>query len=249
MIKNSLSDCKLYLRRSLDDLETLSEKICVTPSEGYFVVNNDRVIVLRDGRIMYAAAFHYCENGTPETWSPRGVACIYFSDDNGYTWNESPTRLEGPLVAGTGLQEPGLVELGDGRLYLWARTDLGAQYESFSSDRGLTWSKAKASKIKSPLSAASIKNIPNSNKLLLVWNDHSGQHAYIRGRRVPLCFATSTDDGKTWSESSALEPLISGWYCYISITFINDKIILSYCAGDSIVGLLNRLKVIEISNL
>ena len=32
----------------------------------------------------------------------------------------------------------------------------------------------------------------------------------------------SKDDGKTWSKSGVIEGLMTGWYCYVSMTFDGD---------------------------
>ena len=93
-----------------------------------------------------------------------------------------------------------------------------------SADRGNTW---------------------NGN-LLCVWNDHSGQHPFPAGKRTPLCMAISRDEGETWESSRVIEDAPDGWYCYTSITFQQERMLLSYCAGDSHVGGLNRLKVLAI---
>ncbi len=66
------------------------------------------------------------------------------------------------------------------------------------------------------------------------------------GRRTPLCMAISKDEGKTWSQSKILEDNPDGWYCYTAITFLDDRMLLAYCAGDKNVGGLNRLKVCSV---
>ena len=88
--------------------------------------------------------------------------------------------------------------------------------------------------------------MPWDGNLLVVWNDHSGKHPFPADRRTPLCTAISTDDGRTWTNSKVLEGNPDGWYCYTSITFVEDRVILGYCAGDTDVGGLNRLKVAAI---
>jgi len=145
------------------------------------------------------------------------------------------------------LQEPGVLELRDGRLWMWMRTNAGVQYECFSKDRGLHWSLPEPGQLASPRSPATIERIPWTGDLLCVWNDHSGWHAYKQGCRTPLCIAISKDDGRTWTKSRVIEGNPDGWYCYTSMTFLKDYVILSYCAGDSKVGRLNRLKVVAIS--
>lgn len=243
LVKNGWDDCKLYTRRSDDEMASLGERICATPHEGYHVVNNDRVVQLCSGRLIVPAARHPSPGNGRGQWSRRGMALCFLSDNEGRHWRPSRSILEAPAESASGLQEPGVVELADGRLYMWMRTDLGWQYESFSEDGGDTWSRAQPSSIASPLSPASIKRVPWSGDLLLVWNDHSGRHSFLAGKRTPLCLALSADEGRTWGPSRVIESDPDGWYCYTSITFLDKAVILGYCAGDSQVGRLNRLKL------
>jgi len=244
LLKNSWEDCRPYLRRSTDEMQTLSDRTLAIHDKGYFVVNNDRLVQLSSGRLVIPAALHPCKDGTFKTWDHRGIALCYLSDDGGRTWRRSQSALEAPPESRSGLQEPGVVERRDGSLMMWMRTDMKCQYQSFSHDGGETWSKAEPSSMMSPVSPATIKRMPWTGDLLLVWNDHSGRHAYAPGRRTPLCVAYSTDDGRTWKNSKILEGYPDGWYCYISLTFVDEHAVLSYCAGDSKVGGLNRLKVV-----
>ena len=245
-VKNGWDDCKLYVRRSKDELETLSDRVCTVPHEGYHVINNDRVVQLSSGRLIVPAAYHPCTDGTREGWSSRGISMCFLSDDGGYTWRKGRSELAAPAECKSGLQEPGVVERTDGCVYMWMRTDMGCQFESYSEDGGDTWIDAQPSPMMSPVSPASIKRVPWGKDLLLVWNDHSGNHPFPAGRRTPLCVALSSDEGQTWRKSKVLEGDPEGWYCYISITFTQDSAILGYCAGDTKVGGLNRLKVTQI---
>lgn len=79
--------------------------------------------------------------------------------------------------------------------------------------------------------------------MVCVWNDHSGRHPFTEGKRTPLCIALSKDDGRTWGPSRVIEADPNGWFCYTSMSFADDKVLLAYCAGDRQVGGLNRLKV------
>ena len=245
LVKNSDDDCRPYLRRSGDEMRTLSAPVCATPLEGYHVVNNDRIVQLSTGRLICPASLHTQTGGERMGWQ-RGVMTCTYSDDEGHTWQASRSRLEAPPESGSGLQEPGVVELADGRLYSWSRTDMGCQYESFSEDGGETWSEARPSPMASPVSPATIKRVPWGEDLLLVWNDHSGAHPFPEGKRSPLCTAVSSDEGRNWRNSKVIEGDPDGWYCYISMMFEGETVILSYCAGDTVVGGLNRLKVTQI---
>lgn len=238
--KNALDDCRLYLRRSTDDGKTWGEPTLCIPDAGYFVVNNDRVIQLRSGRLVVPASYR---NAAGSSTPHPGVAVCYFSDDQGKTWRKSKTELRPPQASKTGLQEPGVVELKDGKLLMLCRTDQGCQYRSFSADGGDTWSPAEPSEIKSPVSPASIKRIPKTGDLLLVWNDHSKVDEARRGKRTPFNVAISRDEGKTWEKVQTLEDDPDGWYCYTAIVFVGDRVLLGHCAGDSKVGRLNRTQI------
>lgn len=228
MRKNSDDDCRPYVRFSTDEAKTWSDPLLCIAAGGYFVVNNDRVIQLRMGRLVVPAARHNVPGGK---WSSRGVAVCYLSDDNGKTWRASRTELQGPPTGKTALQEPGVVELKDGTLMMLCRTDQGSQYRSYSKDGGETWSPAEPTNIKSPVSPASIKRIPKTGDLLLVWNDHTNVDPKLRDRRTPFSVAISRDDGKTWEKSKTLESDPAGWYCYTAIAFVADRVLLGHCAG------------------
>ena len=59
-------------------------------SVGYYVVNNDRVVKLSDGRIIVPSAFHrngYSTGRTnPYVDLTTGVVIFFISDDDGNTW-------------------------------------------------------------------------------------------------------------------------------------------------------------------
>lgn len=238
--KNALDDCRLYLRRSSDEGQTWGPPVLCIPDAGYFVVNNDRVIQLKSGRLVVPASRrNIAGNPTPYP----GVAVCYLSDDNGKTWRKSQTELQPPQVSKSGLQEPGLVELKDGKLMMLCRTDQGCQFRTYSSDGGEHWTDAEPSELRSPLSPASVKRIPKTGDLLLVWNDHSQIDAARKDKRTPFTVAISRDEGKTWEGIKNLEDDADGWYCYTAIDFVGNRVLLGHCAGDSQVGRLNRTQI------
>ncbi len=245
--KTSKEDCRPMMCVSTDEAETWSDAtVCITDEVGYYVLNNDRAVQLHGGRLVLPVAWH---QGPGHARDTTGVIMCYLSDDGGKTWRRSKDTFKGYAPDGSRItvQEPGVVELRDGRLMMYMRTDAGSQYVSYSRDGGETWSKARPSALVSPLSPASIARIPWTGELLCVWNDHSGVHAYPAGRRTPLCLAVSRDEGQTWGRSAVIEGNPDGWYCYTAITFAENRTLLAYCAGDKTVGGLNRLKILEIS--
>jgi len=245
--KTSKEDCRPLMCISTDEAVTWSQPtVCITDKVGYYVLNNDRAVQLQSGRLILPVAWH---QGPGEARDTAGVIMCYISDDNGKTWRRSKDLFKGygPDGQRITVQEPGVVELKDGRLMMYMRTNAGSQYVCYSQDGGETWSKAQPSNLASPLSPASIKRNPWTGDLLCVWNDHSGIHKYPASRRTPLCLAISHDEGKTWSRSSIIEGNPDGWYCYTSITFVKDRVVLAYCAGDKEIGGLNRLKIVALS--
>lgn len=223
--KNSESDCIPYIRTSSDEAKSWSEATRCIPDDGYFVVNNDRVVRLKSGRLIFPTSLHK----TPDSETSRiGKIRCYFSDDEGETWSRGEDA-QNPENATT--QEPGIIELKDGKLMLFCRTESGTQFISYSSDSGDSWSTLKPSNIKSPLSPASIERIPKTGDLLLVWNNN---YKPIRdgGKRTPFNLAISKDEGKSWDKIKTLESNPNGWYCYTAIEFIGDHVLLGHCAGD-----------------
>jgi Neuraminidase (sialidase) len=244
--KKSHTECRPYVRLSTDEAATWSEPALVVPAPGYFVLNNDRVIQLASGRLVVPVAYHRIklENpGPARAMDSRAIAFWYLSDDEGKTWREATTWWALPVQSGSGLQEPGAVELADGKLFGWSRTDTGFQYGFTSADGGKTWTPPAPTTLASPLSPASIKRLPGSADLLAIYNDHSGRHPFTKGRRTPLVSAISKDGGATWSPSRVIEGDPEGGFCYTAIHFVDDAVLLAYCAGDTRIGQLNRLRI------
>jgi len=240
--KNSTSDCIPMMRISMDEAKTWTDPIpCITDKKGYFVLNNDRVIQLKDGRLLLAVALHQVPG---EKWSNNGTLFSYFSDDNGITWKSSPA-LENP--DNVTLQEPGVVELKNGDIMMVIRASPGFQYKSISKDRGQTWSPAEKTTIKSPLSPATIQRIPSTGDLLMVWNNNGGEDALLKGKRTPQTIAVSKDDGVSWEFVKNIEDNKDGWYCYTAMHFIGKNVLLGYCAGSQ--SQKTHLSVTDISRL
>ena len=229
-VKNSEADCHPYMKKSYDEAETWSEMVPIAKfCKRYFTLNNDRAIQLSTGRILLPAAY------TPNVWAwPQLVSLCFYSDDNGRTWYRSQGEVS--LMSNSTAEEPGIIELRDGRIMMWMRTSLGHVYRAYSSDGGETWSKAESMGIVSPQSPQSIKRIPNSGDLLMVWNNTPGP------RRVPLTAVVSRDEGESWENMKDLETDEKQTYAYTSITFIKDEVFLTYyCDHRSL-----KLKILPI---
>lgn len=239
--KNSATDCRPLLRYSADEAASWSEPIeMIGDAEtGYYVLNNDRVIQLSNGRLVAPVALHHRPDWPRPDW--KGQVMCYWSDDSGVTWNRSQSVLEAHAdgnAAGARIaaQEPGVVELSDRRLMMWVRTDAGEQYRAYSADGGDTWSTLEPMGVASPRSPASIERVPGRPALLMVWNDHTELAVEQRTARTPLSVALSHDDGSTWTPARPIANDPNGWYCYTAIDFVDDQVLLGYVAGEQAPG-------------
>lgn len=226
--KNSMQDCIPLMRVSVDEGESWSEaRPCITDRKGYFVLNNDRVVRLSTGRLLMPVSLHITPTGS-ERFNESGRIFCYFSDDEGKTWT-SGKEIENNM--GFMTQEPGVVELKNGKVMMFIRSDSGRQLASYSFDKGETWSPAELSNIVSPLASASIKRIPSKGDLLLVWNNNDETDERIKGKRTPFNTAISEDEGKTWIRTNTIADDMDRRYSYTSIHFEEEYVLLGHVAG------------------
>lgn len=124
-------------------------------------------------------------------WRREGSAQVYLSRDDGasFAFHGSATV---PVAAERNCDEHMIVELVDSRLWMLVRTSYGIG-ESFSSDRGRSWSPVQPSKIPHPTSRFFLRRL-GSGALLLV--KHGGMDS--RTGRSHLTAFLSGDDGATW---------------------------------------------------
>jgi sialidase-1 len=248
LCKNSSFDCRPWVRFSDDEGETWSEPVATMHRLGYFVLNNDRAVQLKSGRIILPLSHHYnvvmADNPEKVSIEGRGLFCVVMSDDNGATWQEGSERWQLPSGPGY-LQEPGVVELADGRVWCFMRTNIGRQWQSFSSDQGETWSVPKPSRFQSPRAPMSVKRNPHTGALLAIWDDAAlatkmwGEKKKLREGwlkdaswgRTPLVMAESRDEGRRWTRSRVIEDDPDHGFCYIAIHFTDEALLLGYCCG------------------
>lgn len=235
--KNSPTDCRIYLRRSRDEGRRWSEPELCIPMPGYHCMNNDRVVQLRSSRLLAPAALHRTE---ADSGFRPGRLHVFMSDDAGATWRASET-VTPPFKDTAGFQEPGLVELRDGRIWMHCRTETGRHWQSFSIDGGEHWTAPTPTDFKAPCSPLSVKRLPGTGDLLAIWNDHSGRFPIPEigpdvwnsksWGRTPLVSAISRDDGATWEHHRELENDFEHGYCYTALHFAENAVLLGYCAG------------------
>ena len=228
LVKNSPSDLHVYLRVSHDEGQTFGPAVRVTTEPGYHVLDNDRVTVLSTGRLVVPVA-----TTRDVEREFKFVSSCYLSDDQGKTWRHGAGPVSYPR---RGAMEPEVLELKSGRLLMQIRTNTGEIVVSESGDGGNTWSEARPLGIRAPESPATLRRIPSTGDLLLIWNDSHRGNDLKTEKRTPLTAAISRDEGKTWSAPRDLETDAQSSYAYTSVTFHKGRALLTYYVGDGKTG-------------
>lgn len=129
---------------------------------------------------------------------------VYISKDKGMTWQYlgSVQGYEGERSC----DENMIIEQSDGSLRMLIRTGLGIE-ESYSYDRGVTWTKSTDAEISNVVSRFHITRLASGNQLL-VYNDPPNNGT----KRSHMTAALSTDDGKTWKYKFVIDERSSTTY-------------------------------------
>ena len=87
------------------------------------------------------------------------------------------------------------------------RTNLGRHFRSYSDDRGQTWSEAEPTDLVCCPAPCSLKRIPATGDLLVIWSQISRWETMTGLYRHRLSCAISRDEGQTWEHHRNLESL------------------------------------------
>ncbi len=252
IVKNADGTDTIVLRRSADEGESWNEPsdcMACLHEKDYYVINNDRVIRLRSGRIVFAVARHTVIYGDKD-FMP-GEVCFFISDDDGETWKKTETEFKSPFSNDeNGLQEPGLYEFEDGRLWCYIRTGLGFQFECFSNDCGETWTAPAPNFFFT--SAVSPMLVKDCGELTLaVFNpvpEYRTRDESEPWGRTPYVLAVSKNRGKTFEKKDLyyLEDDLSNGYCYPAIIEGEDYFLIAYYHSNNTGVCLNSTKMVKI---
>ncbi|MBC7343828.1 MAG: exo-alpha-sialidase [Clostridia bacterium] len=144
-------------------------------------------------------------------------AAFLRSEDNGITW-----EIVGDLgkEAGAHLIQPTVVQLTDGRLMAYMRSQEGYIFVSYSQDMGKTWTRPQPTPLPNNNSGIDMERLKSGN-LVLAFNPttpilglpklHQGWPEVmptgfdVWGPRTPLVVALSQDEGKSWPYQLVLD--------------------------------------------
>ena len=223
--KNTLSDLKAYLKISNDNGKTFGPPTEITTPPGYHVMNNDRITILSTGRWLAPVA------STADVHKENHFVCTCFiSDDKGKSWRQSKGKVD---YARRGAMEPEVFELKDGRVLMIFRTQFGHIGSSVSGDGGNTWSTPASWGVRAPEAPATLRRVPSTGDLMLIWNDNYDPKAKSHGgTRSPLTVAISDNEGHSWKIKRNLETETDHGYSYISLIFYQGRAIMGYYVSD-----------------
>lgn len=236
----------------------------VSDGEGYFIVNNDRLVQLGDGTLAmpYARHVHLGNDDVRGCFDPAWNAeCgLFFSRNLGNTWTRSahsvrhtPDVYREPLYCDVEkldpiareirenklgiFQEPGLVELRGGRLMMQMRSLYGI-YRCFADGVEGPWMECDVWEgFHVCCSPQTIKRLPGTGRLIMLYNDRDSTpvgNAEFHFR-TPLSVALSDDEGRTWKRWGKLEDETRN-YCYFSLLFFGERFLITYYESAERVG-------------
>ncbi len=192
-----------YVARSLDGGQTWQDLQKL--HDDWTGANRD-MIQTREGRIVFTSMKLLGNPG-------RHSVLTYASDDEGRTWNASNVIDLGGNGHHGGVTEATLVELQDGRLLKYIRTNWGQLWFAVSTDAGSSWHPYGPSGIDASSTPAFVERLA-SGRIVLVWNRRcpEGQDTWPpRGGdgiwsavpasnfRHELSMSFSADECQTWS--------------------------------------------------
>jgi sialidase-1 len=217
----------VFMKRSADECETWTEMVQLT-EPGWYCNNNDHAIRLSSGRLLIPA--HGKEGDRfdwdREDWDKMRSFVIY-SDDGFRTWRVSADRMS---ASGKASHEPSIVELRDGRLLCFLRTECRCIYRSYSEDGGDHWIEPEPTDIPAPSSPSLLKRIPATGDLILIWNNVASEASRPR---TPLSAAISRDEGESWECVKDIDNRSDFDAAYAAVFFQGDEAIVTYYTRDT----------------
>jgi hypothetical protein len=175
----------LWAALSRDGGKTWVRRECIW--EGYTGATNS-LIELSSGEIVVPFSYYVNSPG-------RIVSAVVMSADGGKSWQLGDHIDMGGAGDHSGAIEPCVVELRDGRVLMFLRTQKGSFYQALSNDAGLTWTEPEPTALGAPNSPCHVRRL-SDGRIAVAWNNTMET---TKGRDS-LHLAFSDDDAQTWSE-------------------------------------------------
>ena len=174
--------------------------------------SGNQITRLSNGRIIYSNSIYKYQKddyGAAINYRQFISGYVYYSDDEGKTW----TRADSTIIMPSNCDETSVAELDNGDLLLTIRTrDANGVYQSISTDNGVTWSQPVAVEgMDSPSSTNTVKTIPATGDVLLIWNNQEYDYSNINGTRNPLTMSVTADHGLTYHNFRNLYEFGASW--------------------------------------
>ena len=206
----SLARTRFWRRISLDGGETFGPVEEMPRHHRYIVGTIHPGLRLRDGTLLLPYSWDRSAEQNRPAEGEGGmdlVSGVLTSRDGGATWTaggdlhpEVPRASNALPSAVSGLDEPAVVELPDGDLFLLARTGSNRLWQSFSHDGGRTWERAQPSPLVSHNCPAALLRLAQDDAILVVYNNHPEQ-------RACLSVSLSADGCRSWTEPKVIAPI------------------------------------------
>ena len=201
------------VRLSDDEGATWNGPRQITQGDEYWCSCHDRLFLTSRGRALLTMT------------TARGAFC-WLSDDEGETWRMGKGALK-PTEDLAGYAEPIIAETRDGKLKMWLRNKGMHFHVAVSDDDGDSWSLHSDWGPNARNAPCMVRRVPDTGDLLIIWNNNQ--------IRTPLVCGVSRDDGETWGNIKALEPMAE-WparrnHAYPSLAFLNGAAHITYYEG------------------
>jgi len=188
----------------------------------------------------YKGRVFFCRGGSDET---QGRTFMFYTDDyidpnftGKATWHE-PNVQPSYDNMGINVQESQMVDMPDGSLRYYMRTDRGSMYYLVSEDGGETWDVTdyRIENLISPLCCYSIQRVGDSSTYYAYWeyDTVTSNHIWIGMPRNRRALAVSHDGMKTWQYVADIEedgygPNSSKSNCNHGMRVLNGAVYMSY---------------------
>ena len=212
----------VFFRRSTDLGRNWSDPVMVSFDRVGFtsaLSSGNCLLRLPNGRLL-VFVYGYEDPNDSFTNTEHYKGFVYYTDDNGYTWN----RMDGVINLGTMAVEQSAALLENGDILVSNRTRAqGRIFQCISTDGGNTWSQPVAVEgLVTPSSTNTVVTVPATGDVLLLWNN---EFATDNGKRVNQSSAISTDHGLTYKN---VKTLIEGRAIYPVIQFYGRTAVIQY---------------------